>query len=468
MTRRLIRCCCVAALLPAAALVAPGCTPGPPTDPLLLGPDSGQPAETLDFRTVSTSPQGRDVSYRFDWDDDSDSAWSPFAPSGDTFRRRHVFLEPGSYLVTALSRDRAGLESGASLPLPVRIAIAGPYPLGPPTGPDSVFPNEMTRFSARAGHVRGESVSVRFDWHGQLGDWTGWVPAGEPAGDSFRFDSTGNYAVRFHARDRAGNLSTWSPTATAEVRRRPLEPPTDLKLGTNNGTNVIARWNPGHNPPSTSYDLWFRPLGSTFGIVQTVTGGTAQHDPGGWTGCYTVSARRGDETRFAAETLSTIPVYSDTLLLTELNRPGPAGYGWSPAGRAELVEMTDTASAPRADLYFTDRSPGSNGPAFFLASPHLGPDDPGGTIPDEPWRHTGLGLLWNRPREPLPPYDTTFYTDLADVSLLESWLAVHTADGHFALVHSLDPNPAEARVRLRSWFQLIPGLRLVENSESTR
>lgn len=453
-----------AALAAALGLLLAGCGNRPPADPVLLGPAAGQPGETLSFRAWTVDPDGDELAYRFDWGDTTAPDWTPFARSGDTFLRRHCYGAPGSYELTVLARDRAGLESGLSPAHLVRVAVAGPYPLGPPAPPGALYPDSAGEFSAAAGHVRGDSVSLQFDWDGAPGEWGPFVAAGSPARDTHRFEAVGAYRVRFRARDRAGNLSLWSEPAPCTVRARPLEPPRRLRLSTPNGTLIALRWDTGRNPGAVRYRLWYLPAGAgEFRLEQELNGGSTLHDPGGLTGCYTVSASLEDEELFAAETLTTLPVYTDTLLLTELNAPGRSGYGWDENGRGRLLAMTDTASAGQADLYFTDRTPGTNGPALFLASPHTGPEDPGGIIPAGPWRRTGLLLLWGYPREPVPPHDTLLYGSQVDVTLFEAWVVVHTASGCYALVGTFDPQPESARVRLQSWYQPIPGLRLLQD-----
>jgi hypothetical protein len=451
----------------AAGVVAvTGCGNRPPGVPVLSGPGVGQPGETLRFRAWSVDPEGSDVAYRFDWGDSGTTDWTPDVPSGDTFERPHVYTAAGEYAVTARSRDRQGLESGPAVPLGLRVAVAGPFPLGAPVGPDTIYAGAAAWFSAVAGHVRGESVSVQFDWAGSTGGWTGPVAAGLPARDSHRFAAVGEFPVRFRARDRDGNVSVWSPPTAAAVRARPLVPPSRLRPTSSGGTTVVVRWDTGENPDSTSYGLWFRPVEmAAFQLVLVVRGGAAWHDPGGTTGWYTAATLAGGRELFAAETVTTVPVYSDTVVLGELNTGELAGYGWDADGRARRYSMTDTASAQHADCYLTDRGPGSTGPALFLSSPHVGPDDPGGVVPAAPWRRSGLVLLADQGQEPLPGYDPLRYHDLADVTLLDAWVAVHTASGCYAVISTISPEPESARVRVRSWYQPVAGLRLLRRAQ---
>ena len=85
------------------------------------------------------------------------------------------------------------------------------------------------------------------------------------------------------------------------------------------GVQVKVRWDAGANEDSVRYAVWFRQFDSTgFIKVAEVAGRYVNHDPLGATGWYTVSARRSAEEVFAAETLSTVPVFSDTVVVHEL------------------------------------------------------------------------------------------------------------------------------------------------------
>jgi hypothetical protein len=190
------------------------------------------------------------------------------------------------------------------------------------------------------------------------------------------------------------------------------------------------------------------------------------NDPIGSTGLYTVSARLGTAEAFSSETLSIVPVYTDTTLLYELNAGGAAGYGWdSLTGLARRYSMQDTGNAGLVDAYFTDLAPGSAGPGYFLASPHLGPTDPGGQVPVGPWRRTWLAPVYGSPQMPLPEYDTITYTDFVDVTVAGSYNAAYTKDGYYALVKSIGVDPRDGTIRVLSWFQRVRGLRLIQHPE---
>lgn len=440
--------------------------PRPPRTPVLGGSEAGQPGDTLIFWARSTDPNGGELSYLFDWDDGSSSNWTAEHASGDTCFRRHGYSETGNYGVRVRARDRDGLESGWSESRALTVAFAGPLVPARPEGPAVVYEDTVSWFQASAGHVRAESVSIQFDWDDTLGLWSGFVAAGRPVSDSHSYTSVGVFLVRARARDRSGFVSRWSEPQTVAVSRWPLAPVKNLTLRASAGTNVKLRWETGRNGDSVRYQLWFEPLGGVFGPVDSTRGTSIFHDPFGLTGRYAVSARLGEEEMFAAETLSTVPAYTDTTRLEELNVGGRAGYGWDSAtGRADRYSMEDTSKAGMVDWYFTDLAPGRNGPFFFFASPHLGPTDPGERVPPGRWRKTGLLLLFGNVHQPVPEYDSLLYADLVDATILESYAVAYTQDGYYALVKNLGPDPGAGTIRVLSWFQKVKGLRLMQHAE---
>jgi len=448
------------------ALAASGCQrDGGPSAPRLFGPPAGQPGDTLLFRAVARDPQGGNLSYRFDWGDGSTPVWTAELGSEDTFELGHVYADTGARNVTVRCRNEERVESGESDALTVLVGFLGPVTPASPLGPEQGVIDSMLVFAVNVQHVRGESVAAQFDWGDTLGSWAGFVPAGATVADSHRYKQTGTFAVRVRARDRAGNTSPWSAAAPVVVELPALGPPLDIRLSAVAGVQVKVRWDQGANSDSVRYAVWFRQFDSTgFTEVAEVVGSYANHDPLGTTGWYTVSARRSSEEVFAAETLSTVPVYSDTLVVRELNADSLSGYGWdSVSGASRQGAMLDTADAGRIDWYFTDLSPGYVGPGYYFASPEFGPEDPGGAVLPGSWRRTRLKGILGDVQDPLPEYDSLYYQRVVDVSSFQANVAVHTPEDRYALVSAYGPNSNDGSIKAVSWFQPIPGLRLIQH-----
>lgn len=452
----------------AVAMLFVGCIGQvPPTVPELTGPRSGQPGETLWFTVESRDRNDDNLSYLVDWGDGSEPVWTPEIAADESMSVWHAFATTGDYAVRARCRDETGRQSGWSSEIPVTIRFSGPLTPARPSGQTHGYPDSTLLFSVQVEHVRGESVMVQFDWGETLGSWSRPVPSGGTVVDSYRFRQTGGYAVRCRAGDQKGNMSPWSPVLRVVIEPRPVEAPRGLTLSAVDGLLVKLRWSIAGNDSSVRYVVWFRSvLDTEFVALDTVSRSSYVHDPVGGTGDYTVSARRGEEQRCARETLSTVPVFSDTVVLFELNREGLCGYGWdsqSHIGGART--MLDTAQAASVACYFTDFARGHSGPYYYIASPHLGPSDPGGGVPAGNWRRTGLYPLWGNTQGPLPEYDSLLYQPVVDITSLRTDMAVYQGDGYYALLATFSPDTATGTVRVVSWLQSVPTLRLIAHRE---
>ncbi|MEO0079444.1 MAG: hypothetical protein ABIK44_02045 [candidate division WOR-3 bacterium] len=457
----------VTGLAAAGSLLLPGCGNRPPSVPKVWGASRGQPSETLFFRVRSGDRNGGNLAFCFDWGDGGEPEWSPEVPSGESLSWWKVYKESGSYGIRVKARDETGLESDWSEPFLVRVEFLGPLPPSQPEGPERIYPDTFVSFAVVCGHVRDESVSVQFDWGETVGGWSRFVGSGAVVRDSHSFQGFGVYRVRARARDRAGNVSPWSVPREVVVGYRPLEPPTGLRLSASSGVYVKLRWNRGQNHDSVRFAVWFRHLDSAkFALVETTAQTFSIHDPWSATGDYTVSARFGSEELFAQETLTTIPVFTDTVVLHELNAPGLAGYGWDSLTRlGQARSMLDSGLARLVDFYFTDFTPGFSGPSYYVASPHLGPSDPGGLVPPGSWRRGAFFGLWGGVQDPLPEFDSTTYRSVVDVTTLRANLAAYLPEGFYALVSTFEPNPVDGSVKVVAWFQRVKGLRLIRHRE---
>jgi len=88
----------------------------PPTTPSVTGPGTGDVDELLTFNALSTDPDGDDIVYGFDWDeDDSVDEWSPsfgYVNSGEFGSADYSWPTPGVKTFQVLTQDTWGLQSG--------------------------------------------------------------------------------------------------------------------------------------------------------------------------------------------------------------------------------------------------------------------------------------------------------------------------------------------------------------------
>lgn len=240
--------------------------------------------------------------------------------------------------------------------------------------------------------------------------------------------------------------------------------PFNVRLEADADSTVKVVWSVPVEQTPDAYEVYFRAQGeSTFTLAGETTASLWIHYPQGRAGSYRVTARYGEERRDAEHTPSTVPVYTDTIVLAELNATGNAGLGWDrSSGQARSLPMDRGGSADRADLYITDFRPsGIAQPPYSLASPEMGPADPGGVVPAAEWRSSEFTDPMAADTNGLPPYSTLAWFNYSDANPVPCAIGCRTADGHYALVKVCDVTEPDGWVKLVSWYQPVAGLRLV-------
>lgn len=76
-----------------------------PCPPIIKGPDSGETWEELEFEIVADDPDGDDVFYYIDWDDEHENNWIGPYPSGEVVEVTNVWNESGEYTIKAKAKD---------------------------------------------------------------------------------------------------------------------------------------------------------------------------------------------------------------------------------------------------------------------------------------------------------------------------------------------------------------------------
>ncbi len=425
------------------------------------GPNSGQPRETLRFFAVSIDPNRDNISYQFDWGDGTAPEWSAEIKSGDTMFMVHVYQETGFYLVQVRAKDEKGNRSEFGLPVPVAVNFFGPLIPSRPVGPALAYPDTPLVFTTVVRHRHDDSVAVQFAFGDSLTAWSGFFLSGCTVAVSQTFRSRGVFSARCRAKDKAGIISPWSEPAFVQIDFPPLRPPLNLRLASHLGVYLRLRWDRNSNHDSVRYCIWFRQADSfRFQLVDSTPNSSFLHDPLYTTGDYTISARFRDQEVFASDTVSTVAVFTDTIVLSELNCTNPAGYGWDSLNLlGRTVSMRETASARICGLYLTDFSPDTLSLNYFLASPHLGPNDPGGVVPPAGWRRTWLANVTGSSSTPLPPFDSLLYWDRVLLNAGTTEIAVWLPSDNYSLVR-IRPTRT-CRFDILSWYQRVPGLRLI-------
>ncbi len=242
--------------------------------------------------------------------------------------------------------------------------------------------------------------------------------------------------------------------------------------GANYGQEVLLSWEEPSSGPPGDYMIYFREFDATdFTLRATVNGDTTEytHDPAGSTGDYYVAARFGN-TEYSSDTVTTIPVHTDIVLISELNAAGESGYGWALTVDflGGLYSITDASNAPFVDFYvtnFANDSAGGPWPTpWHIASPDTAVDDPGGTsVPQADWRLNWLSDPLLDPQAMLPNFaPTTYFRCMNGIENDTTYIGIYLgAEQHYALAKFFDADTITGTLQVETWFQGVPDLRLI-------
>lgn len=242
--------------------------------------------------------------------------------------------------------------------------------------------------------------------------------------------------------------------------------PSNVRLEADTDSTVKVIWSVPVDATPDKYLVFFRPAGeTTYSLVAETTANLCVHNPDGATGWYRVEAEYGTETYAASTTPGTVPVWTDTVALAELNGPGNSGFGWDRlTGRGMTCSMTDIRNAGTADFYVTDFKPAQmNQPPYSIASPGMGPSDPGNVVPTDTWRVSAFTDSQPGENVLLPALSPTAYFNYTDILNVPCSIGCITADNHYALVKVVAVDVENHRLLLETWYQLLPGLRLTRH-----
>jgi len=242
--------------------------------------------------------------------------------------------------------------------------------------------------------------------------------------------------------------------------------PLNLRLEADTDSTVKVIWSVPVDATPDEYLVYFRAVGETsYSLVGETTVNLWTHNPNGATGWYRVEAQFVTETYAASTNPGTVPVRTDTVALAELNAAGNAGFGWDRStGRGRTYPMANLHSVSTADFYVTDfKPPSMNQQPYSIASPDMGPSDPGNVVPTDSWRVSAFTDSLPDENAMLPPFTETAYFDYTDILKVPCSIGCFTTDGHYALVRVVRADVENCRVRVETWYQLVPGLRLMRH-----
>jgi hypothetical protein len=254
-------------------------------------------------------------------------------------------------------------------------------------------------------------------------------------------------------------------------------PPTGVAVNSgpdeSDSTVVISWTKPAKGTPD-GYVVFFRAVtDSGYTTLGETIATSYGHNPHGMTGQYKVAALFGQDTYDGADTPSTVPIQSEATLF-EINADAVrCGFGWSrDSGEGGVFAMTVSANCVSVDFYISDLQAGVGGELRIVSPDKSTVDtlDPGavGIVPAAAWRVNGFSDPLLDPQSPLPgfkppPYKYFIYSP---ISIQPCYFACYTAGDtvkHYALIQVDSADASSGRVWMKSWFQLVPGLRLIRH-----
>ncbi len=103
------------------AALAQSVVQGPPNQPTITGPSTGEILEEYKYTFNATDPQEDDIYYFIEWGDDTNSSWIGPYKSGETGEAVHAWAEPGDYNIRVKAKDMYQKVSIWSTPIFIHI-----------------------------------------------------------------------------------------------------------------------------------------------------------------------------------------------------------------------------------------------------------------------------------------------------------------------------------------------------------
>jgi hypothetical protein len=208
--------------------IAPN-TPGKPN-----GPISVTEGVQYTYTTSTTDPNGDDVKYGFDFDNDgiiNPDHWTSFLTSGAPCTVYITFYGTGTRYLRVKAEDIYGLQSNFSDALVITVSGSNNPPNTPskPTGPSSGYPGVSYTFSTTTTDPNDDTVKYGWDWNGDgtVDEWSNLLPSGSTDSRIHTWTTEGTYYVKVVAEDSKGGQSAFSlPIAVYISSNNPPNKPT--------------------------------------------------------------------------------------------------------------------------------------------------------------------------------------------------------------------------------------------------
>ena len=254
-------------------------------------------------------------------------------------------------------------------------------------------------------------------------------------------------------------------------------PPTGVAVSAGPGdsdSTVLVNWTTPAEGAADKYMVYFRSVAdSGFTVLGETTATSYAHDPHRMTGQYKVSAVFGGESFDGAEQPSTVPIQSATTLF-EINADSSrCGFGWTrDSGVGGVFAMTESVNCGKVDFYVSDTSVGFGVASLCIVSPNEADlIDAGavGIVPSAEWRVNGFSNPYDDPQAPVPRLDSMppvryfIFTEINRKPCHIAYAAAGKQEKHYALIQVDSFSVTSGQVWMKSWYQLVPRLRLMRH-----
>jgi hypothetical protein len=254
-------------------------------------------------------------------------------------------------------------------------------------------------------------------------------------------------------------------------------PPTGVAVSagpSESDSTVLVSWTTPAEGSPDKYTVYFRPVSeSGFVVLGETTATSYAHNPHGATGQYKVTAVFGGDSYDGAEKPTTIPVAGGAVTLYEINADSSrCAFGWSrDSGIGSVYGMTDSANCAFVDFYVSDLQAGTGGELDVVSPNKADSVDSGaiGIVPSASWKTNGFTNPLTYPQYTVPGYQpppNANYFIYTQITMEPCYIGCYTAGDtvkHYALIQVDSADAASGRVWLQSWYQLVPGLRLIQH-----
>jgi hypothetical protein len=194
--------CCLFFGDPAQTLKTPSPSEPPETPDAPQGPNQWIRNIECTFSSVTTDPEGDNISYIFDWGDGTLSSWLGPYPSGQTVEEEHIWTELGDYEIKVAARDIYGAKSSWS-PAATLSIVEDQAPIKPGiTGKQRIVGGLNYNYTFVSTDPEGDNIYYKIDWDdGHVTDWLGPYSSGESIALGHKWLEKGDYTIKAWAKD---------------------------------------------------------------------------------------------------------------------------------------------------------------------------------------------------------------------------------------------------------------------------